>query len=124
MSEAEDLTQFLRAQVDDDERSARIWGSACVHIQACDETGDFTDRFGEARILAEVKAKRAVLDLHESTVDYQGRAVCRHCTDLCHSRSGLGCADPDAPFPCETVSLLAQPYADREGWNEAWRVST
>jgi hypothetical protein len=34
------------------------------------------------------------------------KTQCGYCADLCHSRSGLGCDSPDAPWPCETAELL------------------
>lgn len=77
-----------------------------------------------ARVLAEVEAKRRILDLHAPLADYKGRVQCEYCAGLCHSRSGLGCDDPaDAMYPCETVVLLAQPYAGHDGWREEWRAA-
>ena len=32
---------------------------------------------------------------------------CEHCASLCHSRSGLGCETPDAPWPCDEIADLA-----------------
>lgn len=32
---------------------------------------------------------------------------CDYCASLCHSRSGLGCDDPDAPAPCLEITDLA-----------------
>ena len=56
--------------------------------------------------LAEV-ALQAIIDLHAPVADGEGRLQCQHCSGLCHSRSGLSCDDPDAPFPCETIRLIA-----------------
>jgi hypothetical protein len=33
--------------------------------------------------------------------------VCDYCYDLCHSRSGLMCDTPDAPWPCDEIKDLA-----------------
>jgi hypothetical protein len=52
-------------------------------------------RWDPARVLAEVEAKRAILAHHELHAE---------------------------PFPCRTMKLLAQPYADRPGWREEWRL--
>lgn len=43
-----------------------------------------------------------------TTTDYAGRQheVCEHCIELCHSRSGLMCDEPDAQWPCETIKLV------------------
>lgn len=80
---------------------------------------------------ADIDAKRAILDLHAPQptgyvdgVYYHGEAgqlQCEHCAEQCHSHSGVSCDMPDAPWPCPTVRLLAQPYAGRPGWREEWR---
>lgn len=88
-------------------------------------------RWDPARVLAEVEAKRRILDLHKPQpsqyldgVYVPGEPVgqqCEYCASLCHSYSGINCETPDAPYPCPTVGLLAQPYAGRPGWHEEWR---
>lgn len=75
-------------------------------------------RWDPARVLAEVEAKRRILDLHAPSAD---GSECEYCSNLCHSGSGLWCPDPHAPYPCETVRLLALPYADQPGYLEEWR---
>ncbi len=65
------------------------------------------------RVLAEVKAKRAVLELHKgghecSVRDEHGEIDCCHWV-----------LDEE---DCTTVLLLAQPYAGRDGWSDV--VST
>lgn len=79
------------------------------------ETAAHIARFDPARMLAECKAKRAILALH----------VCRcpdaGCTD-CGECSGRHHADPE-PFPCDTVKTLAQVYADHSDFDQAWSVS-
>ena len=96
-----DLITWLRAQLDDDERSVQTFGSACIHVEACYETGDFLDRFDEIRMLAEAKAKRAILAGYEASYrqsdDYPGW-------------EGALCA-------------IAQPYAGRDGWRPEWSVT-
>jgi hypothetical protein len=66
------------------------------------------------RALAEVDAKRRILDEHR--MDSTGlRAVC----DVC--------ADPPAyearwrDWPCTTLRLLSLPYADHPDYREEWR---
>ncbi|MCW2768535.1 MAG: hypothetical protein JWO11_4494 [Nocardioides sp.] len=89
-------------------------------------------RWHPARVLArvateraEVDAKRRVLDLHRPVPTgptwQPGPPQCEHCASLCHSRSGLACESPDAPYPCETVRLVALPFGERDGWREEWR---
>jgi hypothetical protein len=64
--------------------------------------------------LAEVKAKRQILDEHDSYGGYGER--CQTCRD---PNDDLAAG---APLPCPTVRLLAQPYAGRPGWREEWAV--
>lgn len=73
-----------------------------------------------AAVLADIEAKRAILDLHSAVLDGKDRPVCDYCDQLCHSRSGLMCDDPDAPYPCYTVKLLASAYRDRPGYRAEW----
>lgn len=132
----DDLVQWLRAQLDEDERIAR----EATERQPYDEwdavgAGDDDDvsrshwevvkiarmsptpaarslalhiaEWDPARVLAEVDAKRRIIDLHKGVNDY-----CAEC-DLVRS---------NYPYhPCTTLRLLALPYADRPGYREEWR---
>jgi hypothetical protein len=128
----DDLVSFLKARLDEDETAIRSWAACCVHIDACDETGGYLERFDELRMLAEVEAKRRMLDLHEPEPSgYQygryvypalGDLACSHCESLCHSSSGISCnGSPDAPWPCPTVRLIAAVYAEHPDYREEWR---
>lgn len=80
-----------------------------------------------ARVLAECDAKRRIIDLHNSLVvklalspfdpetglprPQEYEVLC----DVC------GWATDDPTSACQTVRLLALPYADREGYQESWR---
>lgn len=46
-----------------------------------------------------------VLERH-APYPVSGGIGCDHCTRLCHSRSGLGCDSPDAPYPCDEIRSL------------------
>jgi hypothetical protein len=64
--------------------------------------------------LAEVEAKRRILDLHHET-ELESEPD--------HDPMGAGCAEcGHFDWPCETIRLLAQPYAGRDGWQEQWHV--
>jgi hypothetical protein len=77
-----------------------------------------------AFVLADVAAKRRLLDLHEPIPSCSaGILQCRHCADLCHSGSGLSCDSPDAPYPCPTVRLLAASFAAHPDFDPAWAVT-
>ena len=68
-------------------------------------------RHDPARVLREVAAKRALLDLHRwqcCARDVTGYTV----IEWYDSRTD----------PCPTLRVMAAPYADRDGYNPAWRV--
>jgi hypothetical protein len=136
----DDLVTWLRAQLDDDERVAReaanygdTWrdGSGKTLIYPSDESrhpgpiiigpyGDLEDvhtdhivRWDPARVLAEVDAKRRIIDrwadLRREVLDALDR-------------------DEDDAAPTATefayeqvVQTLALPYADRPGYRDEWR---
>jgi hypothetical protein len=128
-----ELVEWLREQVDEDERAAQ----GCIDEVGPERKDDpFTDGSGPAdrdsfpsypwgsqereleymagpghpaRVLAEVAAKRRIIDLHEP---YDSE-----------ERGGLACwvCGPGGfPWPCETLRLLASVYAARPGWREEW----
>lgn len=116
----DDLVTWLRAQLDEDERDAR-------HQQAFDAQmerlrGDRVDTvvippltqlgsLGDPdRVLAEVDAKRRILDWLAEVDAYMDR------DDMSWHRLG-GAVDVD-----QAVRMLALPYADRHGWREEWRA--
>lgn len=111
-----DLTTFLRARLDEDEQTASTAGpyDRDGGIEWA-EVGAITEvlLIGADRVLAEVQAKRAILDLHTCTCPNP------NCTD-CDACSGQHHADP-TPAPCETIKHLALPYADHPDYREEWR---
>ena len=78
------------------------------------QRGEHIARWDPARVLAEVKAKRRILDEHAYAPKSDS---CRTCW-----RSNRGGTAREAS-PCPTVRLLAQPYAGRDGWQESWRAT-
>lgn len=128
-----DLVAFLRARLDEDEAEARAaegrWIAADgTRIEA---EGDGTlarmavpsgmyaqrraaaahiVRWDPARVLAEVAAKRAILDEHAADPDALG--LCQMC----------GCGDHyRVKVPCPTLRIIAQPYAGHPEFDPAWR---
>lgn len=94
----DELVAYIRRALDEDERSIRTWAACCFHIEACDETGGYLERFDEDRMLADIAAKRRILDLWSNDAKYP---------------------DWDAGYEGamdDVVKLLAQPYAGGEGW--------
>jgi hypothetical protein len=129
---SDDLVTWLRAQLDEDERVARDcpspdWELGIVYGSVIARTGgrialeapsqsiaDHIAQHDPARVLIEVEAKRRIVDLHS-------RSTCRG-HERAYSTHGVQTCDADAEdWPCETVQLLALPYADRPGYDERWR---
>lgn len=127
----DDLAAFLRACLDKDEEIA-TWARGTIPVRrpgdgsgnvrplrrADEQTRDlYSAIFRPERVLAEVEAKRRILDEHATTqtnaigdgmrvVDVD---VCRTCSN----KHGV---------PCTTLRLLALPYADVDGYREEWRL--
>jgi hypothetical protein len=132
-----DIWDVRERELDEDERVARAADGIFDDRDLADELigegfdpelAEHVARWDPARVLravaterADISAKRRILELHAPFVDYQGRTICEHCANLCHSRSGLGCDDPDAPYPCDTVRLVALSLAERDGYRQEWR---
>lgn len=62
-------------------------------------------------VLRQTTRDRRVLERHEAHLDGMDRLVCACCEELCHSRSGLMCDSPDAPWPCLEIRDMADAYA-------------
>ena len=76
---------------------------------------DTNSGWTQARVLAEVDAKRRVLALHYAEL------VEAKSPDG-DDREGLWCWECDGEaFPCRTLRLLALPYAQHPDCDEAWR---
>jgi hypothetical protein len=134
----DDLVTWLRAQLDEDERVAKMaeildpapWanrvsttpgghvegriagagGHTVVHVK--DQAPDFDSathiaRWDPARVLAEVDAKRRILELHAPVIDGTQSSW----TWFAGSESASEAI----------VKLLALPYADRPGYRSEWR---
>lgn len=137
-----ELVDWLRQQLDEDERvalaaHANVWNAeASRHDSEFVIVPDFTPSgvgvvFGAknaqhianwdpARVLAEVEAKRRILDEHphEPAAPWGTAMVTSVGCATCHDR-GEGVIGKGW---CRTARLLAQPYAGRPGWREEWSV--
>jgi hypothetical protein len=107
----DDLVTWLRAQLDDDERAARAVEGIRMpwYFDHIDEAArPLVDlALDPARVLAEVDAKRRLLDLHPYAGLLSAPESCESCVVI--------------PGPCPTLRLLALPYADRPGCRPEWR---
>lgn len=128
MAGMDDLVQFLRARLDDDERVARGSAQPSLSWQNFDMDGELRDdanagtvamvpreetrahiaRHDPARVLREVEAKRALLGTYlpdATTADEQINE---------EWRAGSTLAD-------DLLCLLALPYADHPNYRPEWR---
>lgn len=96
----DDLITWLRAQLDEDERAARAWMPFGTPTAADRE---HIARHDPARVLAEVDAKRRILDECESAIRKSA------------PRSNLN------DLGWTVLRPLALPYADRPGYRDEWR---
>lgn len=118
----DDLIAFLRARIDEDEADALAVGgdkSWFLYLEGgqdgwavegqdtgepgcivgSESLGHHIVRHDPARVLADVAAKRQIIDIHQGV----------------HS---CGFSDYDDANPCPTLSLLALPYADHSDYRE------
>lgn len=114
------LVEFIRARLDDDERAANDANpdptgrqSAVFNSLAC-YSGDilFVKRWTASRVLSEIDAKRAILDLHDGA---------HECSTYRHGEidNCTWCLDAEE---CSTALLLAAPFRDHPDFSTAWAV--
>lgn len=94
----DDFADFFRKQLDADAADCRGLADFLATGMAVDLPTH------PARVLADVEAKRRIVDVHVE------RAECERCAWF-----------DDELYPCETLKLLALPYANRTGYDESWR---
>lgn len=113
MSDADGLVAFLRERLDEEEQLANAASHAGLGVDVgpdgkiVSENPDAQDHiatWNPRRVLAEVEAKRRIVILHGSG------------SDPCdaHDASYLS-------IPCDTLLLLAVPYAGHPDYRPAWR---
>ena len=73
--------------------------------------------YDERRVLAECESKRAIVALHAAyptpqEMTYGTIIACSTCGSV---------DDSPVEWPCDTLRLLAQPYADHPDFDPAWR---
>lgn len=119
------LTEFLRARLDEDERVATVLGDDMRQSWAIPEDESVAvihmHRHAPARVLAEVDAKRRIMDEHTTVVlrggpgarYYETTRACRSCEPPKQF--------PETAVPCRTLRLLALPYAGHPDYDPAWR---
>jgi Family of unknown function (DUF6221) len=96
------LVEFLRARIDEDQRYATHAAGMMIGTEAGFHGMAHINRWRPARVLAECDAKRRIVAEHADI-------------DPCDAH--------DAAFksiPCDTLRLLALPYADHPGYRSEW----
>jgi hypothetical protein len=119
------LVEFLRTRLDEDEqRSDHIHNDNCEYFWN-PERPELHDCGEPTRVLAEVKAKRLILDEHRPTSDEE-LIVCTTCADqdwVYVRRKQTG--DPQfGGWPCSTIRALTLMYTDHPDYNPEWLRKT
>lgn len=131
------ITEFLLARIAEDEAVARaasegrVWtwsesgevllsdhegeyGRECIidtegaNPPSADTAGAHIARHDPARVLARCKADRQLLELHGDNGTIPGRYELR-------------CFADDHEYPCDTLKIMALPYADHPDYHPGWR---
>lgn len=156
MTGVDDLTAFLRARLDEEEQTAREcspWPWDQIGNRVIDASPPSTElgigmavgysvargphapdmahiaHHDPARVLAEVDAKRRIIDEHaivhrnigwiaDGEEEYGEIPVCGRCVPK-HSHYSRRADVPE--WCCRTLRLLALPYADHPSFKEEWR---
>lgn len=98
-----DVTEFLLARLAEDE-------AALSEAEAPGTTGGAADRTRRRR--AELRAVRAVIELHRGAADIWGFHGCLTCGNVADTTDG---------YPCPTVRALAAVHADHPDYRAEWR---
>jgi hypothetical protein len=73
-----------------------------------------------SRLLAECEAKRRIVELHRDGGESQGYLPGGY-GDMDHACITCGSfGEYGEPWPCDTLRLLALPYAKHGDWREEW----
>ncbi|MER7126764.1 DUF6221 family protein [Micrococcus luteus] len=123
-----DLITFLRARLDEDEQVARrIKATRHGALIAAPGDGLLPSAFeicGD-RLLADAEAKRRIVDMHAN--DGGDCSTCGRSSR--EENPGAYLRDEaemmevwrPAPWPCDTLRLLALPYASHPDYRQEWR---
>jgi len=115
------ITEFLLARIAEDEAALERRGAFPHSTHGLDAAGAYNPRCpdclglpGKARVLAECKAKRAIIGLH---ADREGD--CEQCSCYGYFAVTDGFHDHEE-FPCPTLCATATVYADHQDYDPAW----
>lgn len=119
MTDTPSLVAFLRARLDEDERDAQRVASAYADEESFWAPAVVINAGAlviPARVLAEVVAKRWIVEEHFNIND----GDCSTCVVGQWGYPTNGGAVPQH-FPCLTLRLLASVYADHPDYQEDWK---
>lgn len=101
-----------------------------VAFRAVDHEARHAANWDPKRVLAECDTKRRIIEMHkpESWMSWDDDAEVETEMQYCLKCAiGASCSccleEEDKVWPCDTLKLLALPYADRPGYREEWGVA-
>lgn len=126
----DELVRWLGEQLSIDEKRARAcpgdgrWTAADIEVYGADLSPEVREHMAAHdpdRVLREIDAKRQLVKLHgRATLRAGGGAQYFDTTTVCRSCEP-SYQFPEQSWPCQTLRLLALPYADRPGYRDGWR---
>lgn len=108
------IVAFLEARYAETEEAARetrtvMWDGISFHDLGAADVPHIV-RQSPARVLADIKAKRQILAIHQPGPGVDWCVVCVE-----HDYE-------DTPWPCPTLLALVQPDADHPDFDPSWRL--
>jgi hypothetical protein len=98
------------------------YGTTFPVARAADPEANHIARHDPARVLADCTARRRIIELHHDWThtweDGEVTVGCAHCT-----WTGNDGMDYPSDGPCETLRLLAAPYADHADFDPGWGIT-
>lgn len=126
-----DMADFLLARIAEDEEAARaahvttalppIWDTGLFYGPS-GPASEHIARHHPARVLAECEAKRRIMDAHN--IEHECIEVFTDLGGAAIIASGSLIENGVLREGCQTLRLLALPYADHPDYDESWRSGT
>lgn len=114
-----DIAAFLTAQLDADEAAARAADPLVTRqrrsVWVCGKYGHVA--VDPARVLAQVAALRAVVELHANAGERTVWDVEPYAVDAC---AACGADEFPVPYPCATLRALASIWKDAPEFDAGW----
>ncbi|HEY8699369.1 MAG TPA: DUF6221 family protein [Arthrobacter sp.] len=119
---APSIVEFLLLRIAEDEATASLLakGDAGHSPMTQVYTGMewVTTPLTTDRLLAECKAKRAIMKLHAPVRDEGWKSGAAHDWQWCGSCGSID--DSPEPYPCDTLKAIAAVYVDHPGYDPEW----